>query len=459
MALFATSLNLLVGNTGMVSFGHGMFYGFAAYIFGVDDADDELSVPSRPCSRCGDDLYRAGRRRDLRPPQHGLFRLHHARGADAVLQRHHLLAEPDRRRPGLARRHPAPRDFRLRARLAASSLPALRRRGGARPAGAAPYHGEPVRPDAAHDPRQRGPRELPGRRAVARQALGPSRIAGGFAGLGGVLAALFVSGAYPELADWPNSGQAIFAVMLGGINSFLGPVLGAMILLALNDVVTAFHGISRAGAGHRDPGLRARPAPRRARFHPAGLARTRAMKLEIKNLTKAFGGVRGDRRRVAGVSVRLAVGGDRSERRRQEHLLQPDQRRVCGRCRRRCCSTVRTSFVSPRAERMHRGIGRAFQVASCFPTMTVAENLMAAVTAHVGQWGNLSHRFPPPGMRERADEVMELVGLTAGPTSRPRSFPMATRNCSISPLRSRSNPRCCCSTSRPPAWARMSAGA
>ncbi|MGC1346234.1 MAG: branched-chain amino acid ABC transporter permease, partial [Methyloceanibacter sp.] len=63
-------------------------------------------------------------------------------------------------------------------------------------------------------------------------------IAGAFAGLGGVLAALFVSGAYPELADWPNSGQAIFAVMLGGINSFLGPVLGAAILLALNDVVT-----------------------------------------------------------------------------------------------------------------------------------------------------------------------------------------------------------------------------
>jgi branched-chain amino acid transport system permease protein len=71
-------------------------------------------------------------------------------------------------------------------------------------------------------------------------------IAGGFAGLGGVLAALFVSGAYPELADWPNSGQAIFAVMLGGINSFLGPVLGAMILLALNDIVTRFteyHGL------------------------------------------------------------------------------------------------------------------------------------------------------------------------------------------------------------------------
>ena len=79
-----------------------------------------------------------------------------------------------------------------------------------------------------------------------RARLGAFTIAGAFAGLGGVLAALFVSGAYPELADWPNSGQAIFAVMLGGINTFLGPVFGAMILLALNDVVqrfTEYHGL------------------------------------------------------------------------------------------------------------------------------------------------------------------------------------------------------------------------
>ena len=61
-----------------------------------------------------------------------------------------------------------------------------------------------------------------------------------------------------------------------------------------------------------------------------------------------------------------------------------------------------------RSERMHRGIARAFQVASCFPTMTVMENLMAAVTAHVGQWGNLSRRFPPPGVRERASRIARV---------------------------------------------------
>ncbi|HZC98146.1 MAG TPA: branched-chain amino acid ABC transporter permease, partial [Bradyrhizobium sp.] len=31
--LFATSLNLLVGYTGMISFGHGMFFGLGAYGF------------------------------------------------------------------------------------------------------------------------------------------------------------------------------------------------------------------------------------------------------------------------------------------------------------------------------------------------------------------------------------------------------------------------------------------
>src|SRR3712207_8437788 len=35
LALFATSLNLLVGYGGMVSFGHGLFFGLGAYSFGL----------------------------------------------------------------------------------------------------------------------------------------------------------------------------------------------------------------------------------------------------------------------------------------------------------------------------------------------------------------------------------------------------------------------------------------
>ncbi len=57
---------------------------------------------------------------------------------------------------------------------------------------------------------------------------------------------LFVSGAYPEFANWTMSGEAIFMVMLGGVSTFLGPVAGTVLLLLLNDVVTRrteYHGL------------------------------------------------------------------------------------------------------------------------------------------------------------------------------------------------------------------------
>jgi branched-chain amino acid transport system ATP-binding protein len=64
-----------------------------------------------------------------------------------------------------------------------------------------------------------------------------------------------------------------------------------------------------------------------------------------------------------------------------------------------------------RAAIVRRGIGRAFQVASIFPSLTVAENLMAAIAAHRRQWAGLGRRFPPPGARARALEVASLLGL------------------------------------------------
>jgi branched-chain amino acid transport system ATP-binding protein len=138
------------------------------------------------------------------------------------------------------------------------------------------------------------------------------------------------------------------------------------------------------------------------------------MKLEIRNLTKAFGGLKA----IDNVSLTFpsgslsaVIGPNGAGKSTFFNLISgafpPDQGEVL-------LDGQDIAGLS-RSERMHRGIGRAFQVASCFPTMTVKENLMAAVTAHIGQWGNLTRRFPPPGVRERAEEVMELVGLTQVP--------------------------------------------
>jgi branched-chain amino acid transport system permease protein len=59
-----------------------------------------------------------------------------------------------------------------------------------------------------------------------------------FAATGGVIMSLFVSGAYPEFAYWTISGEGIFINMLGGVSTFLGPMAGTVLLLILNDTVT-----------------------------------------------------------------------------------------------------------------------------------------------------------------------------------------------------------------------------
>jgi len=58
-----------------------------------------------------------------------------------------------------------------------------------------------------------------------------------------------------------------------------------------------------------------------------------------------------------------------------------------------------------------RGVGRAFQIASIFPTLTVREAVLGAVNARHGWHANLRRRFPLNEARSDADEILELVGL------------------------------------------------
>ena len=240
MALFATSLNLLIGNTGMVSFGHGMFYGLGAYAFALMMQMTDLSLPAAAvlavlfttvaalgvgaiCIRLSTDYFAF-----ITLAVQMLF-------FSIIVSWQSFTGGDQGLRGGIPRREIF--GFELASQLhlyqfctvvAVLGLLAMRH------ITASPF-GQTLRMIRDNENRA----SFLG--IVLWQArLRAFTIAGAFAGLGGVLAALFVSGAYPELADWPNSGQAIFAVMLGGINSFLGPLLGAIILLALNDVVTRF---------------------------------------------------------------------------------------------------------------------------------------------------------------------------------------------------------------------------
>lgn len=60
---------------------------------------------------------------------------------------------------------------------------------------------------------------------------------------------------------------------------------------------------------------------------------------------------------------------------------------------------------------VRRGIGRAFQIASIFPSMTVRESLAAAVTAHRRSAFGLTSAFPRRDVADRADELLHLLGM------------------------------------------------
>ncbi len=81
---------------------------------------------------------------------------------------------------------------------------------------------------------------------VPRVKLAIFVIASSIASVGGIVLALFVSGAYPDFAFWTTSGEAIFMIMLGGTQLFIGPLVGTVMLQALNHYVTILtehHGI------------------------------------------------------------------------------------------------------------------------------------------------------------------------------------------------------------------------
>jgi len=44
---------------------------------------------------------------------------------------------------------------------------------------------------------------------------------------------MYVRGMYPTTAFWTQSGQVIIMVLLGGVHSFVGPILGATTLYLL----------------------------------------------------------------------------------------------------------------------------------------------------------------------------------------------------------------------------------
>lgn len=244
--LFATSLNLLVGYTGLTSFGHGMFFGLGAYSFGL--IMQKLGVPI-PVAFVATLAITAVIAAVIGAICVRLKEIYFAFVTLAFQMLIHstILSWASFTGGDQGLRGGIPRPVFLGINLAnhvhlyiASCALLILGLLAMRQIAQSPfgYTLRMIRDNAA--------------RAsflgidVWRAKLTVFVLAALFASMGGMVMALFVSGAYPEFAYWTISGEGIFINMLGGVSTFLGPMVGTVLLLLLNDTVTRFteyHGI------------------------------------------------------------------------------------------------------------------------------------------------------------------------------------------------------------------------
>jgi branched-chain amino acid transport system permease protein len=64
-------------------------------------------------------------------------------------------------------------------------------------------------------------------------------IAGFLAGLGGALFGIFNRGVYPDFMYWTKGAEVLIMTLLGGMGTFYGPAVGAFLILWLNQEITA----------------------------------------------------------------------------------------------------------------------------------------------------------------------------------------------------------------------------
>ncbi len=75
---------------------------------------------------------------------------------------------------------------------------------------------------------------------VRRYRLAVFIVSGAFAGLAGSLEALLESNARPFMAHWTHSAEPVLVSLLGGMSSLLGPVVGSVIFIAMREIIQRF---------------------------------------------------------------------------------------------------------------------------------------------------------------------------------------------------------------------------
>jgi branched-chain amino acid transport system permease protein len=245
-SLFALSLNLLLGTTGLVSFGHAAYFGIGSYACGI--LMKIVAVPfwlAFPAAGLIAALFAAGfgffcvR---LTKIYFAMLTLAFSQIVWAICFKWNDLTGGDQglpdvpfpdlgwmaALPGFDHMRIAEQFYVLALVLVALSVAALRRLTGS------PF-GRVLTTI----------RENPERAAfigvnVRLYELAAFTIAGGFAGLSGALFGIFNRGVFADFVFWSKSADVMIMTILGGMHHFWGPAVGALVLTLLNQQITAY---------------------------------------------------------------------------------------------------------------------------------------------------------------------------------------------------------------------------
>lgn len=246
LALFALSLNLLLGYTGLVSFGHAAYFGIGAYTsailmktYGVPFA---LSFPAAGLMAAAFALVFGYFCVRLTKIYFAMLTLAFAQIVWAICFKWNDVTGGEQGLPnvpypelswmsaipGLGQLRAGDQFYLLVLFLVAIAVAALRRIVGS------PF-GRMLTVIRENPERA----EFIGIN-VRRYQLAAFAVAGFFAGLAGALFGIFNRGVFPDFAYWTKSAEVLIMTILGGMGHFWGPAVGAMVLTLLNQQITSY---------------------------------------------------------------------------------------------------------------------------------------------------------------------------------------------------------------------------
>ena len=246
LSLFAVSFNLLLGTTGLVSFGHAAYFGLGAYATGL--LMKELSVPFLPALLAGGLMPAAFAAVfgffcvRLTKIYFSMLTLAFAQIVWAICFQWNEVTGGDQgisgipypelgwmsSIPGLSGFRAGDYFYMATLAIVALCVAALQRI-----------------TDSPFGRLLTTIRENPERASfvgvdVRRYELAAFVVAGGFAGISGALFGIFNRGVFADFMFWPKSAEVMIMTILGGMNHFWGPVVGTVAMVVLNQQITSY---------------------------------------------------------------------------------------------------------------------------------------------------------------------------------------------------------------------------